>query len=215
MSDIGEAHRDAFEAIMEVMGQTIIVHENFNTPEVNSYEVKGLKNTEGKSSKQVIFQFPNQLDIPVGAVLQVKGSRDYWKVKDTEDIVEDEIFINFEVHVEKINITGQPTRPPRSLGDTYNLHGTHARVNIGSTDNSLNISNQNTENVFADMRQIIQNQIQNEQEKAEILVKLNELEKSIGKKEFTEKYKEYIGTVADHIGLIVTFIPYLTKMLGG
>ena len=215
MGEIGEAHREGFEAIMEVMGQTIIVHENFNTSEMNSYEVKGLKNTEGKNSKQVIFQFPDQLDIPVGAVLQVKGSRDYWKVKDTEDIVEDEIFINFEVHVEKINVTGQPTRPPRSLGDTYNLHGTHSRVNISSTDNSLNISNQNTENIFADMRQVIQTQIQNEKEKTEILNKLNELENSIGKKEFTEKYKDFIGTVADHIGLISVFIPYLTKMLGG
>ena len=212
---IGQAHRGGFEAIMQVMGQTIIVHENFNTSDMNSYEVKGLKNTEGKNSKQVIFQFPDQLDIPVGAVLQVKGSRDYWKVKDTEDIVEDEIFINLEVHVEKINIVGEPTRPSRSLGTTFNLQGTHARVNIDSNDNSVNISNQNTENIFADMRQVIQNQIQNEQEKTKIISKLDELEKSVGKKEFTEKYKDFIGTVADHIGLIVTFIPFLTKMLGG
>ena len=72
MSEIGEAHRERLEAIMEIMGQTIIVRENFNTSEMNSYEVKGLKNTEGKNSKQVIFQFPDQLDIPVGAVLHSK-----------------------------------------------------------------------------------------------------------------------------------------------
>lgn len=120
-SGIGEAQREGFEAIVEVMGQTIIVHEKFNTSEMNSYEVRGLKNTEGKSSKQIIFQFPDQLDISIGAVLQIKGSRDYWRVTDTEDIVEDEVFINFEVHVEKINFSGQPTRPSRSLGRTFNV----------------------------------------------------------------------------------------------
>jgi hypothetical protein len=214
MSEIGEAHREGFEAIMEVMGQTIVVHENFKTLESNSYEVKGIKNTEGKNSKTVIFQFPEQLNISIGNVLQIKGSRDYWKVTDTEDIVEDETFINFETHVEKIDISGQSTRPSRNLGNTYNLHGTHARVNVSSNDNSINISHQNTENVFADMRQVIQNQIQNESERTEILSKLSELEQSVGKKEFLAKYQEFIGTSADHISLIAVFIPYLTQLLG-
>lgn len=116
---IGEAFREGFEAIFEVMAQTIIVHDNFNTLEATSYEVQGLKNTEGKSSKQVVFQFLDQLDIQVGSVLQVKGSRDYWKVIDTEDIVEDGTFINFEARVEKINVAGQPTRPSSRGNTTY------------------------------------------------------------------------------------------------
>jgi len=211
---IGEALRAGLEAIMQVKGQTIIVHENFNTSETNPYEVKGLKDTEGRSSRQVIFKFPDQLDIPVGAVLQVKGSRDYWKVKDTEDIVEDELFINFEVRVEKVNVAGELTRPSTGLGNTYNLHGTQARVNISSNDNSINISHENTENVFADMRQVIQNQIHNESERTKILSKLDELEKSVGKKEFLTKYQKFIGTTADHISLIAMFIPYLTQLLG-
>jgi hypothetical protein len=74
---IGDAFRESFEALLEIQGQTIIIHENFNTPEASSYEVRGLKNTEGKNSKQVVFQFLDQLDIQVGNVLQVKGSRDY------------------------------------------------------------------------------------------------------------------------------------------
>lgn len=104
---IAQAHQLAFKTVMRLRGQTIIVHEHFNTPETTSYEVKGFKNTEGKNSRRVIFQFPEALDIPVGAVLQVKGSRDYWLIIDTEDIVEENTFINFVARVVKINLAGQ------------------------------------------------------------------------------------------------------------
>ena len=52
-------------------------------------------------------------------MLQIKGSRDYWRVTDTEDITEDDTFINFEVRVEKINVAGKPTRPSSAGGTTY------------------------------------------------------------------------------------------------
>ncbi|HEY0461351.1 MAG TPA: hypothetical protein VGC97_19610 [Pyrinomonadaceae bacterium] len=210
----GRAYKKKIETMLKHFGKTIIVHKNFNTQGATSFEARGFNETEG-GSKQVIFQFAEQLDISVGCVLQAKGSRDYWKVTDTEDIILDDVFISFDVRVEKINVDGEITRPSSSLGNIYNLQGTHSRVNISSQDQSLNISQQTSENVFTDIRQVIQTQIQNEGEKADILNKLDELEKSIGKKEFTEKYRDFIGTVADHISLIAIFIPHLTKMLGG
>jgi hypothetical protein len=212
---IGDAFREGFKAMLDIQGQTIIVHDKFNTSEASSYEVRGLKNTEGKNSKQVVFQFLDQLDIQVGNVLQAKGSRDYWRVTDTEDIVTDDTFINFEVHVQKVNVAGQPTRPLPSAGTTYNLHGQHSRVNIGSQDSSVNISNQKTENVFADMRQVIQTHVGNEGERAQILNRLDELEHAKGKSSFTQKYQDFIASAADHISLLSPFIPALTKMLGG
>ena len=117
---IGVAFRQGFEAIFGISAQTIILHEQFNTPEATSREIKGLKNTEGKNSRQVVFQFIDPLEIEVGSVLQIKGSRDYWRVTDTEDIIEDDTFINFEVRVEKINVAGKPTRPATAGGTTYN-----------------------------------------------------------------------------------------------
>lgn len=212
---IGHALRRKFEALLKVYGQTIIVHYNFNTPEATALEVKGRRTTEEGNSRQVIFQFPEPIDVPVGSVLQVKESRDYWKVTDTEDIVKEDIFINFEVHVEKINIAGQPTRAIVQGGSTFNLQGTHSRINIHSQDNSVNISNQVTENVFADMRQVIKTQIQNGDDQARILSKLNELEAAKGTGSFTQKYQDFIATAADHLSLLSPFIPALTQMLGG
>ncbi len=210
---IGSTHRKRITTMLKHMGKTIIVHKDFNSEEATSFEARGMNEKDEQSSNQVIFQFSEQLDISVDSVLQVKGSRDYWRVTDTEDIFIDNIFISFDVRVEKINSVGKQTRPTKSLGTIFNLQGTHARVNFNSNDNSVNISHQNTENVFADMRQVIQNQIQNESDKAQILSKIDELEKSVGTKEFLTKYQEFIGTTADHISLIAMFIPYLTKLL--
>jgi hypothetical protein len=212
MTGIGHAMQQAFQAAIQIQGQTIVVHENCNTPEATTFEARGLKTSAGKRSAQVVFKFIEALDIPVGAILQVKGSRDYWRVTDTEDIIHDDTFVNFEVRVEKVNVSGQPTRPSK-LGDVYNLHGTHARVNIHSQDQSINVSHQTTENVFADMRQLIQNQISSDTERDYILERLNELEASKGTSSFIEKYQAFIGAAADHMTLIAPFIPLLTQML--
>ncbi len=89
----------------------------------------------------------------------------------------------------------------------------HARVNVHSQDNSVNVSHQTTENVFADMRQLIQNQISNDNERNQILNRLNELEASKGTSGFVEKYQEFIASAANHMTLISPFIPLLTQML--
>lgn len=211
---IARAHQSAFKTIMRVMGQTIIVHENFNTPEATYYEVKGLKTSDGKNSRLVIFQFPEALDIRVGAVLQVKGGRDYWKVTDTEDIVQEDTFINFEARVEKINLAGEPTRPVLKVGNTFNLHGPHSRVNIQSLDSSVNISHHVSENVFAEIRQVVQTQVQNEDERTQILNNLNELEAAKGTDSFTQKYKSFMASAANHMTLLAPFMLPLSQLLG-
>lgn len=213
MSGIGNAFRKKFEKLLELFGQTVIVHLNFNTPEATSFEARGRKSEDEKNSRQVIFQFPDQIDVPEGSVLQPKGSRDYWKVTDTEDIIQDDTFINFEVRVEKINAVGQPTRPLTSGNPTFNLHGAHSRVNIQSQDNSVNTSNQITENLFADIRQTVQNHVQNDSDRTRILSNLEELEAAKGTSNFIKKYQDFIASAADHLSLLSPFIPALTQML--
>jgi hypothetical protein len=210
--NIGRAHLQAFKAAMRLTGQTILVHENFNTPEATYFEAKGMKVPQGKTS--VVFQFPEALDIPVGAVLQVKGSRDYWRVTDAEDIIQQDVFINFETRVEKINLAGEPTRPVLKGGNTYNLQGPHSRVNIHSNDSSVNISHQVTENVFADMRQVIQTHVQNEDDRRQILKDLDEMEEAKGSTGFVQKYQNFIASAANHMSLLAPFIPALTQLLG-
>jgi hypothetical protein len=113
----------------------------------------------------------------------------------------------------QIKVRKEGTIRSRSeLGNTFNLHGTHARVNIDSQDNSTNISHVTTETVFNDIRQAIQN-ISNQNDKEILLTKLAELEETKGTKKFTEKYREFMALAADHLGVISPFIPALSQLL--
>jgi hypothetical protein len=94
------------------------------------------------------------------------------------------------------------------------LHGTHSRVNIHSQDGSTNSSHVR-EKVFADMRQVIQTRIQNEDERSQILNSLDEMEIAKDKDSFTQKYQNFIASAANHMSVLSPFIPALTQMLGG
>ena len=100
-------------------------------------------------------------------------------------------------------------------GDIFNLLGAHSRVNIQSDDNSINMSLQNSENVFADMRQVIETHIEIEEDRTQLLSKLAELEGAKGTDSFMQKYQGFIASAANHMSLIAPFIPALTLMLGG
>jgi hypothetical protein len=140
----GKTHQSAFKTLLKHTGQTVVIHNNFNTPQATCSQARGIKNKGDRSSK-IIFQFPDALMLSPGAVLQLEGSRDYWKVIDTEDIVIDGILIHFDVHVEKIDLTGQPSRPSSPHGSTFNVSGANARINIQSQDYSTNVAHQVTE----------------------------------------------------------------------
>jgi hypothetical protein len=109
----------------------------------------------------------------------------------------------------------QYNRPSMKGESVYNVHGNNPRINIYSEDKSLNISNQTSENVFADMRQAIQTKINNIDERTQIINKLDELEAATGTDTFKHKYKDFIDSAADHMRLISPFIPALTQLLVG
>ncbi len=133
---IGEALREAFEAKLEALGQPFIVHSNLNTPDATQIEVNGLIKSKGRSTGRMVFQFLDPIDAHAGdSILQIKGSRDYWRVIDTEDVVEYGTLIKFEVRVEKVNIAGKVTRPSSSGNTTYitEIHLSNSPVGILNT----------------------------------------------------------------------------------
>lgn len=132
---IGEALREAFEAKLEALGQAFLVHSNLNTPDASQFEVAGLIKSEGKIAGQMVFQFLDSIDVQAGSIIQIKGGRDYWKVIDTEDVVKYGTLVKFEVHVEKVNVTGQPTRSSSRVNTTYKteIHLSNSTVGILNT----------------------------------------------------------------------------------
>ncbi len=150
MNQVGRALRRAFEQQARLTGQTVFIHESFGTPEATSFETRGVKGTEDKNPRQVIFRFLNREEIPIGAVLQIKGSRDFWKVTDTEDQVYNDLFVSMMVRVEKINEAGQAMRlndEGRAVYYSTTIQGhNYGAIAQGGKGNIQNVTLTNTNN---------------------------------------------------------------------
>lgn len=97
--------------------------------------------------------------------------------------------------------------------NVYNLQGTHSRVNIRSSDQSLNISNVTSEQLFVSLREHIEENVHDEGDRKELLDRLAALEKTNDKTTLLKRYQEFIGAAANHMTLIAPFIPALTQLL--
>ncbi len=107
---VARAQRKSYEIRLRLQGQRVFVHKNFGTAQMESFEVRGLKEMAQNDRRQVVFQFPEQIDAYPDDVIQIKGSRDYWKIVDTEDHIEDDVYIYMEAWVQKINEQGGNVR---------------------------------------------------------------------------------------------------------
>jgi len=114
---------------------------------------------------------------------------------------------HYEITVRK---EGAPA--PAKTNNIYNITGPNTRFNIASQDNSTNVINVNTPELFREIRKAFSETISG-RELDIISGKIEELEKAQGTKTFLGKYQEFIAIAANHMTLIAPFLPALTQML--
>ncbi len=101
---------------------------------------------------------------------------------------------------------------PHGQGGHMNItvSGDNARVNIGSTDNSKNTVNHGA--LFSEIVAAIERSVPGE--RGTVLVEaVREMEQTQGTAGYAAAYQRFIGLAADHMTLIVPFLPALTALL--
>jgi hypothetical protein len=96
---------------------------------------------------------------------------------------------------------------------TVHVSGPNARVNICSTDQSMNIAVGG--DVIGLIRETLDRGIQDPSEKMRLNGLLDRLEAAKDKKSFLETYQTLIATTADHMTVLGPFLPALTHLLNG
>jgi len=214
MGEIGDEVRESLVEAIKENGKSILVHNNFNSPDQSrlTFTTRGA-GPINRQGLEATFWFEERVMIDVGTVLQVTGSRDYWQVIDTEDMIMDDIFIKVDVRTVKIDASGKPRQSTQAGVTTYNLHGSQSRVNVNSVDNSINISNGEAVRVFAGIREVTLANVDPGEHQAEILDSIGELEEAYGKPTFIDKYKEFMSAAADHIQVYGSWLVPLAQLL--
>lgn len=100
-----------------------------------------------------------------------------------------------------------------SSGITNHFYRANSRVNIGSTDNSSNFNNFQSDKRFDEIRAAIRSCITSWNESGKLLELVDELEETKGTPSFNDKYKSFMELAANHIGVISPWIPALSQLL--
>lgn len=111
----------------------------------------------------------------------------------------------------QVKVSRKGTFAPNTGRHIIHVNGPNARVNIGSTDNSTNVSHSGP--VFGDMRQAVEHGVEDSVRRAEILAAIDEAERAKGTGGFLAAYQKLVSVAADYIGILSPFIPALTAML--
>lgn len=92
-----------------------------------------------------------------------------------------------------------------------NIHfyGDNSRLNMNSTDNSVNVVSQD---LFTQLRETTAS-IADEAARQNILTRIEELEKAQGSGTFIQAYQNFMASVAAHVTVFAPLLPVLAKML--
>jgi hypothetical protein len=104
-------------------------------------------------------------------------------------------------------------RTPATQTVIYNLHGANARVNIHSTDSSMNVVSVSADALFSELRKALERSVADETERRMLIKTIAELEAAEGTDGFIAKYAEFMSLAANHITVLAPFVPALSQLL--
>jgi len=115
---------------------------------------------------------------------------------------------HYQVKVEKVSRYHKPASG--SITHTYNIHNESGKININSTDNSVNFAlSENDEQLFETLKQLAASF----ENRDEIVSRIEEMRTTAGKPTFAQKYNAFIQSIANHMTIFAPFIPTLTSFL--
>jgi hypothetical protein len=118
---------------------------------------------------------------------------------------------NLEITPQGRESLSPPVVRGASVTQNFHQHGPNSRINVNSTDNSVNVASVSNDKLFVQMREATES-ISDESERAKILSRLDDLESSRGSSKFLPAYQSFISSVADYMTIFGPFIPSLTNM---
>jgi len=107
--------------------------------------------------------------------------------------------------------------PQAPMHITYNVSGTNARVNINSTDSSINVVQKQTPEVFAELLTVVRAANVDSDRLRLLESAVLAMEQSYGQPTFSSKYHAFMSVLADHIQvfgpIVAPYLPTLAKLV--
>ena len=137
-----------------------------------------------------------------------------------------EVFVIKDVHLWRgigpiqshyeIKCEREGTLRPHPKTEMLNLHisnSPQARINLHSSDKSINVSEQQPDALFKEIRECLEQSLANSPDLENVLSRVGDMEQGLEKGNFTTAYKRFIAATADHITILAPFLPRLAQLL--
>ena len=92
------------------------------------------------------------------------------------------------------------------------LKGDNNRINIHSEDRSVNIVNKTSEEIYAELRSLIQSNFDSIKNREVLLESVRNMEKADSKSRFLKAYSSFVSLAADHVSLFEPFFLALLQL---
>jgi hypothetical protein len=115
---------------------------------------------------------------------------------------------HWEVHYRR---SGAELAPKQTI--INNITGNNARVNIHSTDNSVNQVGRGSDEVFSQLIETVRAQIGEAGARDKLLELVEDMRQGSNTGSFKGAYQRFISAAAEHITIIAPFLPALTQLL--
>jgi hypothetical protein len=99
-----------------------------------------------------------------------------------------------------------------AMNIVYQVSG-YARVNVNTTDNSVNVITVSQAEIFEKLRHEITTHVPAGQQQENLLDRLSALEAAQNSPSFAERYLDLISVAANHVTLLAPFLPALAEMV--
>ncbi len=174
-----------------------------------------IENIDACVQKDKIFINDGTLLIEEGDILvrtMSNGATEKYEVIDRGYYEEFGAFdAHYQCDVRKITSLKEITPSIRTIHNYFNAP--NSRYNENSIDNSINILVNEDTKLFDEIRQTLQKQGIDESELNSLLEHVNEMQQSIGKGNFSDKYARFIQRLGDHVTVVAPFLPALSQYL--
>ena len=97
------------------------------------------------------------------------------------------------------NPNSLPNRPSKPGVSVYVTDSPHTRVNLNSVDSACYMVSIRANEVFQQTRDLLEAGVEDDEERADLLHSVNEMESAHETQDFITKYKDFMGLAANHI----------------
>lgn len=94
---------------------------------------------------------------------------------------------------------------------TYNFGDNTSKININSTDYSINIKNSKV--IFDQLKEVITDEISDQNLSSQLGSKVEEMKSTLGTDKYRNSYKDFVSLAANHMAVFSKLLPALTSLL--